>query len=132
MVLGPLLVALVLRYLGYREATFTPEQSFWLARQEFAAPGQLAAYAQHPQLVTAGHAVFAGACIALAFGVLTVARIVAARTPVLADLGAICLVGSLFGRLYFAGVDLTAFRLGYALGMEQATALVLDNYVELS
>ena len=134
MVLGPLLwlLALLLRYLGYRLSTFTPEQSAWFAQQPFAAPAQLAAYAQHPQLVTAGYAVFAGACIVLAFGVLTLARIVAAASPVLAHLAAICVVGSLFGRLYYSGVDLTAFRLVDAIGLERATDFVLDNYVGLS
>jgi hypothetical protein len=134
MVLGALLwlMGLVLRYLGYRLATFPPEQSAWFAQQPFAAPAQLAAYAQHPKLVTAGYALFAGACIVLAFGVLTLARIVATASPVLAHLGATCVVASLFGRLYFSGVDLTAFRLVDVQGLPQSTAFVLDSYVELS
>jgi hypothetical protein len=134
MVVGPLLwlVALVLRYLGFGIAVFTPEQSAWLAEQPFAAPGQLAAYAQHPRLVTAGYALFAAACIVLAFAILTVARIVATAAPVVAHLAAIGLVGSMLGRLYFSGVDLTAFRLVDAVGLDQATQFVLGNYVELS
>jgi hypothetical protein len=134
LVLGPLLwlVALILRHLGHRLSTFTPEQSAWLAQQEFAAPAQLAAYAQHPDLVTAGYALFAGACVVLAFGVLTLTRIVATTSPVLAHLAAIGIVGSLFGRLYYSGVDLTAFRLVDPLGLETATTFVLDNYVDLS
>ena len=134
MILGPILwlVALVLRYLGYRLATFPPEQSAWLSQQPFAAPAQLAAYMQHPRLVTAGYAIFAGGCIVLAFGVLTLARIVATSSPVLAHLAATCVVASLFGRLYFSGVDLTAFRLLEAVGLPEATAFVLDFYVELS
>ena len=134
MVLGPLLwlAALILRYLGHRLSTFTPEQSAWFAQQPFAAPAQLAAYAQHPGLVTAGYAVFAAAAIVLAFGVLTLTRAVATASPVLAHLAAICLLASLFGRLYYSGVDLTAFRLVDALGLERATDFVLGSYVELS
>ena len=63
---------------------------------------------------------------------LTLARIAAGTSPVLAHLGATCVVASLFGRLYFSGVDLTVFRLVDALGLDAATEFVLDDYVELS
>jgi hypothetical protein len=134
MIMGSILwlVALVLRYLGYRLGTFTAEQSAWFARQPFAAPAQSAAYLQHPKLVMAGYAIFAGSCIVLAFGVLTLARIIAAASPVLAQLGATCVVASLFARLYFSGVEVTAFRLVDAEGPQNATDFVLDFYVELS
>ena len=134
MLLGAImwLAVMVVRHLGYRLGTFTAEQSAWFAQHPFAAPGQLAAYAQHPRLVTAGYAIFAGSCIVLAFGVLTLARIVAAASPVLAHLAATCVVASLFGRLYFSGVDLTAFRLVDAQGLQPATDFVLAAYVDLS
>ncbi len=121
-----------LRYLGYRLGTFTAEQSAWFAQQPFAAPAQLAAYVQHPKLVTAGYAIFAGSCIMLAFGVLTIARIIAAGSPVLAQLGATCVVASLFARLYFSGVEVTAFRLVDAEGLQNATDFVLNCYVDLA
>jgi hypothetical protein len=134
MIMGSMmwLAAMVLRYLGYRLGTFTAEQSDWFAQQPFAAPGQLAAYAQHPRLVTAGYAIFAGSCIVLAFGVLTLARIIASASPVLAQLAATAVLASLLGRLYFSGVDLTAFRLVDAHGLQHATNFVLDFYVDLS
>jgi hypothetical protein len=68
MIMGSVLwlVAMVLRYLGYRLGTFTAEQPAWFAQQPFAAPAQLAAYLQHPKLVMAGYAIFAGSCIVLA------------------------------------------------------------------
>ena len=134
MILGAImwLAAMVMRFLGYRLGSFTAEQSAWFAQQPFAAPAQLAAYLQHPRLVTAGYAIFAGSCIVLGFGVLTLARIVAAGSPVLAQLGATAVLASLFGRLYFSGVDLTAFRLVDAHGLQHATDFVLDFYVDLS
>ena len=39
---------------------------------------------------------------------------------------------SLTARLYFAGVDLTAFRLVDSLGLEAATTFVVGSYVDLS
>jgi hypothetical protein len=82
--------------------------------------------------VTAGYALFAAACILLAFAMLTFCRIVATRSPILAQLGAVAIVASLFGRLYFSGVELTAFRLVDAYGLEAATTFVMDYYPELS
>ena len=134
MIVGPLLwlSALIVRSLALRLATFTPEQQASFASQPFAAPAQLAAYEQLPGLVTAGYALFAAASIVLALAVLTLARVIAVRSPVLAQLGAVAVVASLCGRLYFSGVDLTAFRLVDAQGLDAATAFVLDYYQELS
>jgi hypothetical protein len=66
------------------------------------------------------------------FGVLTLAGIIAAASPVLAQLGGTCVVASLFGHLYFSGVEVTPFRLVDAEGLQNATNFVLDVYVELS
>lgn len=134
MIVGPLLwlSAMILRYLALRLAAFTPEQRASFASQPFAAPAQLAAYQQQPGLATAGYALFAAACIVLALAVLTLARVIAARSPVLAQLGAVAIVASLFGRLYFSGVDLTAFRLVDVYGLGAATTFVMESYQELS
>lgn len=35
-------------------------------------------------------------------------------------------------RLYFSGVDRTAFELTDALGLQEATRIILDSYVDLS
>jgi hypothetical protein len=50
----------------------------------------------------------------------------------LALIGAALLVASLFARLYFSGVDLTAFELVDRLGLERATAFVMESYVDMS
>ncbi|MDA3646689.1 hypothetical protein LZ318_02195 [Saccharopolyspora indica] len=134
LIVGPLVwfAGLLVRHLGVRAAEFTPQQEAYFAAQTFDAPSQLAAYAQHPSLVTAGYALFAGGAVLLFPAVVTFARIVAARCPRLAFWGCALFVGSLFARLYFAGVDLTAFQLVDRIGLQQATDFVLSSYVDLS
>lgn len=134
MIIAPLLwlAGMILRWAGIATADLGPDQRARLGRQPFAAPGQLAAYEQRSDLVTAGYAVFAAACLLMVFAVITFSKILAERSPVLAQLGGIALVASLAARLYYAGVDLTAFRLVDSLGLEAATAFVMDSYVDLS
>ncbi|MFF5211231.1 hypothetical protein [Streptosporangium sp. NPDC000396] len=111
---------------------FTPEQLEWFDKQPFAAPSQLAAYVENPVLVTAGYACFAAGAILLCPAVITLARIVAARSPRFALVGGTLVVLGLFSRLYWAGVDQTAFQLTEALGLEQATKTVMDTYMHIS
>ncbi|HEU4547754.1 MAG TPA: hypothetical protein VFR88_15800 [Microlunatus sp.] len=123
---------MVLRYAGLRAAGFDPSYLTWLAQQPFAAPGQLAAYEQNRSVVIAGYAVLVAACLVGVPAFCTFAKIAAERSPVLAHLGGAAVVMSLSARLYFAGVDLTAFRLVDAFGLEAATTFVMGSYVELS
>ncbi|MER7079638.1 hypothetical protein SAMN02982929_03085 [Saccharopolyspora kobensis] len=134
LIAGPLvwLAGLLVRHLGARAAEFSPQQEAYFAAQTFDAPSQLAAYAQHPSLVTAGYALFAGGTILLFPAVVAFARLVAARCPRLAFWGCTLFVISLFARLYFSGVDLTAFQLVDRIGLQQATDFVLSSYVDLS
>ena len=126
------LTGMILRYAGLRGAGFDQRYLTWLAQQPFAAAGQLAAYEQNRSVVVAGYAVLAAACIVGVLAFCTLAKIVAERSPVLAQLGGAAVIMSLTARLYFAGIDLTAFHLVDALGLEAATAFVMDSYVELS
>ncbi|MER6942844.1 hypothetical protein ABT294_02360 [Nonomuraea sp. NPDC000554] len=123
---------LLLRYLALHAGAFTPERLEQFDRQPFAAPSQLAAYVENPALVTAGYACFAAGAILMCPAVITLARIVAARAPRLALVGGTLVVLGLFSRLYWAGVDHTAFQLIGQLGLEQATKIVMDTYVEIS
>lgn len=134
MIIGPLVwfAGLLVRYLAVHVADLTPEQRARFDAQNFAAPRELAAYAQEPALVTAGYALFAGGTILLFPAVLTFARIVAARCPRLAWWGGTIFGASLFARLYYSGIDLTAFQLVDTLGLQQATEVVLESYAELS
>ena len=134
LILGPMLwlVGLTLRYAGLEAAVLTANERTWLAEQPFAAPGQLVAYARNPNLVIAGYATFAAACVVLVFGMIGFARVVAERSKLLAQLGGVAVVASLAGRLYFSGVELTSFRLVDVIGLAAATEFVMDSYVELS
>ncbi|MDH2428216.1 hypothetical protein [Sphaerisporangium sp. TRM90804] len=134
LVLGPVVwfAGLLLRHLGVRSAAFTPAQAEAFAAQPFAAPEQLAAYLAHPALVTAGYACFAAGALLLWPAFATLARIIAARSPGLAFWGGTLAVLGLFGRLYFAGVDQTAFQLAEAQGLGPATTAVMSTYVDIS
>jgi hypothetical protein len=134
LVLGPLVwwAGLLLRYLALHSGAFTAEQLAGFARQPFAAPSQLAAYLANPALVTAGYACFAAGALLLWPAFATLARVVAARAPVLAFWGGTLVILSLFARLYSAGVDHTAFQLAASQGRDRATAFVLANYMDIS
>ncbi|UMP02462.1 hypothetical protein [Amycolatopsis sp. EV170708-02-1] len=132
LILAPLVwfAGMLLRHLVLKD--FTPEQVAWFDQQPFAAPGQLAAYAANPAFVTAAYSVFLLGAILLLPAFLMLAKIVAAKAPALAVWGFLLLALGLFARVYFAGVELTAFELVDKLGLDQATRLVMDDYVDLS
>ncbi|MDI5975717.1 hypothetical protein [Amycolatopsis magusensis] len=134
LVLGPLVwwAGLLLRYLALHSGAFTAEQLAEFARQPFAVPSQLAAYLANPALVTAGYACFAAGALLLWPAFVTLARVVAARAPVLARWGGTLVVLGLFGRLYFAGVDQTAFHLAASQGLDRANEFVAANYAGIS
>lgn len=134
LIVAPLvfLAGLIVRHVAPLAATFTSEQQAFFDRQQFAAPAQLATYAQHPGLVTAGYALFAGGAILLFPAVVALARVVARGAPRLAFWGGTLFVFAMFARLYFAGVDRSAFQLVDMVGLRQATTITLDSYVDLS
>jgi hypothetical protein len=132
--LAPLvwLVAVTIRYLVRRVADFTPEQEAYFDSQTFRAPQQLAIYLQEPELTIAGYALFAGASVLLLPAVFWLARSVVVGRGWLASIGGLLVAVSLMARLYFSGVDLTAFELVDRIGLEAATTFILDGYVDLS
>ncbi|EHR63197.1 hypothetical protein [Saccharomonospora cyanea] len=134
LVLGPVvwLAGLILRYLALSSAPFTAEQLDWFARQPFAAPSQLAVYLENSALTTAGYGCFAAGAILLCPAIITLAQIVAAKSPKVAFVGGTLIVVGLFSRLYWAGVDHTAFELIGSLGLDQVTKTVMDTYVDIS
>lgn len=131
LVVGPLVwfAALLVRYLGVETAGFSASERAQFDLEPFAAPEQLAAYVRQPGVVTAGYALFALASILLCATVIVFAREIGGR---LALVGGAVFVASLFGRLYFSGVDLTAFVLVDRVGVAEASSVVLGSYVDLS
>ncbi|NUR91311.1 MAG: hypothetical protein HOY71_45180 [Nonomuraea sp.] len=130
LILGPLvwLAGFALRY--YATETVLPlPQREWAARQEFAAPGQLAAYVADPALLTASFALFAAGAALLFPAFVALAQLV--RTQ-LAYWGATLVVVGLFARFYFAGADQTAFRLTEPLGLGTTTNAVMSQYVDIA
>lgn len=130
LVAGPLLwlAGLSVRHLSLR-LPFTAEQLRYFDSLPFAATWQLAAYAENPALVTAGFALFAAGSAVLCLAFATLARIVGHG---LAAWGGAMLIATLFSRLYWTGVEQTAFQLIGPLGLERATELVLGRYTEIS
>jgi hypothetical protein len=83
-------------------------------------------------LAIAGYALFAGASVLLLPAVFGLARSAVVGRGWLASIGGLLVAVSLMARLYFSGVDLTAFELVDQIGLESATKFVLDGYVDLS
>lgn len=131
---GPVLwlAGLVLRKVAVSSAKFTPEQVRNYTEQPFAAPEQLAAYAANPRLVTIGYTVFLTGAVVMIFAVVSLARVAAIRSAILAPLGGLLLICGLVARAYRAGVEQTAFNLVDAHGLDFATAFVADHYVDIS
>ncbi|MBN6057252.1 hypothetical protein JYK22_35340, partial [Nonomuraea sp. RK-328] len=130
LVLGPVVMAAgyLLRYLS-STAALTPQQQAWAETRPFAAYGQLLAYASEPALLTLSYAVFALGALLLFPAFVALAQEVGGR---LAFWGATLLVVGLFARLYFAGADQTAFQLTEVLGLDQATNVIMKEYVDIS
>ncbi|MGI5170493.1 hypothetical protein ACQEU3_39710 [Spirillospora sp. CA-253888] len=97
-------------------------------RFHFFFPDQLAAYHQHPTLVTVSYSCFAAGTVALCPGVIALAtRIGSTRPSVAAFGGTLALVG-LFARTFHAGVDHLAFQLVDTQTRTAATTAVADSY----
>lgn len=132
--LGPVcwMLGLFLRWLAPYTVHFPEAQQRWLDAQPFAAPTQLAVYAQNPTLVTAAYALFLLGAVLLVPAVIAFARMIATSCPRLAFWGSLVFIASLFARIYWSGVDYTAFQLVDVLGLDRATDAVVDGYVGIS
>ncbi|MFJ2745538.1 hypothetical protein ACIO3O_38420 [Streptomyces sp. NPDC087440] len=134
LVLAPVVwcVGLLLRYLALRTAGFSPEQLAWFESRPFPAYGQLAAFHAQPGLATAGYGCLAAGAVLLCIAFVAFAGMVAVRAPRLARVGGTLVVIGLFCRLYWAGVDHTAFRLIGQLGLDRATEVVMADHADIS
>ena len=113
LILGPLLIA---------------TGALLRARFHFFAPQQLAAYQEHPTLVTAAYSFYSFGSVVLCFGILALANRIGRWSPVWAAwAGCLAIVG-LFNRTFSAGVDHLAFQLVRVQGLDPAFQAVSDSY----
>ncbi|GLY93992.1 hypothetical protein Acsp02_12480 [Actinoplanes sp. NBRC 103695] len=129
LVLGPLcwFVGLLLRTLAVSSAGFTPAEVAQFGAEPFAVREQLAAYVANPALTVAGYATFLAGAVLLIPATAGLTWLVARRSPVLAASGGALAILGLVARVYFAGVDHTAFQLVDSRGLDAAATMVLDT-----
>jgi hypothetical protein len=89
---------------------------------------QLAAYADHPVLITAAYSCFVLGCLFLWPGVITLARFIGMKHPTLAVWGGMVTILGLIGRVFHGGIDHMAFQLVNVQSLELATKAVSDSY----
>ncbi|HEY0736160.1 MAG TPA: hypothetical protein VGD69_14695 [Herpetosiphonaceae bacterium] len=91
-------------------------------------PQQLAAFAEHPQRITAAYSLWALGHVTLVFGVLTLTTLIGRWNRVWAAwAGSLAILG-LFTRTFHAGIDHLAFQLVQVQSLEQAIQAVDDSY----
>lgn len=89
---------------------------------------QLAAYADHPLLITAAYSCFVLGCIFLWPGIITLVRFIGVKHPTLAIWGGMFTILGLIGRVFHGGIDHMAFQLVNVQSLEFATKAVSDSY----
>jgi hypothetical protein len=89
---------------------------------------QLAAYDEHPVLITAAYSCFVLGCIFLWPGVITLVRFIGMKYPALAVWGGMFTILGLIGRVFHGGIDHLAFQLVNVQSLELATKAVNDSY----
>ena len=89
---------------------------------------QLAAYAEHPVLITAAYSCFVLGCLFLWPGIITLVRFIGMKHPALAVWGGMLTILGLIGRVFHGGIDHLAFQLVNVQSLEHAIKAVNDSY----
>lgn len=97
-------------------------------RCEFFFPQQLAAYQDHPGLMTAAYSCFLAGNISLWPAVLSAARMIGTRRPAWAAWSASFVIFGLFARTFHAGADHLAFQMVRFEGVASATKTIAASY----
>lgn len=135
LVLAPLLwtSGLALQWLARQFSALTPAELEELDAATFAAPMLLVVHERQPTLSTAGWTLLAIGIILLVPAMLSIGHLAAvAGAPRVATIGTILLTIGLTARMFYLGIDATAFNLVERLGATAATPLVLDGYGDLA
>jgi hypothetical protein len=91
-------------------------------------PQQLAAYHDHPRLMTAASSCFLAGNILLWPAVLSLANMIATRRSGWAAWGASFVIFGLFARTFHAGADYLAFQIVRIDGVDSATKTIAASY----
>ncbi|WP_181274910.1 hypothetical protein [Brevibacterium oceani] len=131
---APLLwtAGLFLQWLARARAGLTLSELGDLDAATFAAPMLLEIHARQPGLSTAGSTLLLLGILLLVPAAFALSRQAAAQAPWSATLGCVLLTVGLMARMFYLGVDATAFNVVERLGAEAASSLILDGYGELA
>jgi hypothetical protein len=91
-------------------------------------PQQLAAFSEHPALITASYSFFLAGNIVMWPAVLTLVKFIGAARPGWALWGGSLVIFGLFARTFHAGVDHLAFQLVRIQDLSIATKTVVNSY----
>ncbi|MCG7213239.1 hypothetical protein [Paenibacillus mucilaginosus] len=89
---------------------------------------QLAAYADHPVLITAAYSCFVLGCLFLWPGIITLVRFIGMKHPALAIWGGMFTILGLIGRVFHGAIDHMAFQLVNVQSLVLADKAVNDSY----
>lgn len=134
LIVGPLLWAsgLFVQWLARKSANLTPAELDDLDADAFAAPMLLVVHSRAPELSTAGWALLLLGILLLIPAMISLSHITAKRAPLIATLGVGLMILGLGARLFYLGMDATAFNLVDRLGPDAASPLFLDGYGDLA
>lgn len=134
LLVGPLLwtSGLFMQWLARQSANLTPRELDDLDAEAFAAPMLLVVHSRAPELSTAGWTLLLLGIFLLIPAMICLSQITARRAPLIATLGAGLMILGLGARLFYLGMDATAFNLVERLGPGAATPLFLDGYGDLA
>ena len=91
-------------------------------------PQQLAAYRDHPDLISAAYSCVLAGNLLLFPGILALANRIGVTRPGWALAGGLFVLFGLFARIFHAGVDHLAFQLVRVEGLEAATRAIAGSY----
>jgi len=91
-------------------------------------PQQLAAFQNHPTLLTAAYSVYSLGNVVLCFGILHLVTLIAQWNRVWAIWAGMLILSGLFTRTFHAGIDHMAFQLVRVQDVALATKAVADSY----
>ncbi|MFD5193128.1 hypothetical protein ACFWMU_34320 [Streptomyces sp. NPDC058357] len=98
------------------------------SRCHFFHPDQLAAFEQHPTLISTAYGLFAAGSLLLWSAVAVVAARIGARSAGWGLWGGVLVMFGLFARAFHAGVDHLAFQLVRSRGVDAATEAISVGY----